>query len=211
MANVEWRIKGVELANCNCATGCPCQFNALPTHGNCRAMTAVRIEQGHFGSTRLDGLCVAITGAWPGPIHFGNGTWQSIVDERADADQRVALEAISTGQHTDPGGSVFQIFNSMVTTRLETLFKPIDFELDYAAGKGRVSIPDVLETQGEPIVNPMNGQAHRATVSLPGGFEFTEAEFVMGSTKSSGKISLDFSGTHSHIARIHWSTHGVVR
>ncbi|MDB5986579.1 MAG: hypothetical protein JWR16_1632 [Nevskia sp.] len=211
MANTEWRIKGVELANCNCATGCPCQFNALPTYGNCRAMTAVRIKQGHFGDIRLDGLCVAITGAWPGPIHMGNGSWQSIVDERADADQRIALEAISTGQHTDPGGSVFQIFNSMVTTRLQTLFKPIDFTLDYAAGTGRVSIPDVLETQGEPIKNPMTGQPHRATVSLPGGFEFTEAEFIAGNTKSSGEISLDFSGTHGHIARVHWSTHGVIR
>src|SRR5438034_944809 len=35
MTNTEWTIHGREFANCNCAYGCPCQFNALPTHGNC--------------------------------------------------------------------------------------------------------------------------------------------------------------------------------
>jgi len=53
---VEWRVKGTELANCNCAYGCPCQFNALPTHGDCRAAVGYEIEEGHFGSVRLDGL-----------------------------------------------------------------------------------------------------------------------------------------------------------
>ena len=32
-----WFIKGREFVHCNCAYGCPCQFNALPTHGNCQA------------------------------------------------------------------------------------------------------------------------------------------------------------------------------
>jgi hypothetical protein len=49
MAFVEWTMHGPEIANCNCNYGCPCQFNALPTHGDCRAMTAVRIDKGHFG------------------------------------------------------------------------------------------------------------------------------------------------------------------
>ena len=38
-----WQIKARELANCNCAYGCPCQFNALPTHGNCRAVIGYQI------------------------------------------------------------------------------------------------------------------------------------------------------------------------
>ena len=52
----EWRIKGTELANCNCSYGCPCQFNALPTNGNCHAAGGWEIDEGHFGSVRLDGL-----------------------------------------------------------------------------------------------------------------------------------------------------------
>ncbi len=33
MAYVDWRLKGPEVAACNCSWGCPCQFNGLPTLG----------------------------------------------------------------------------------------------------------------------------------------------------------------------------------
>src|ERR1700730_12461301 len=35
MADVKWHLKGRNFSHCNCSYGCPCQFNALPTHGNC--------------------------------------------------------------------------------------------------------------------------------------------------------------------------------
>ncbi len=41
-----WEIKGREFGNCNCDYGCPCQFNALPTHGHCRGLPVFDIEQG---------------------------------------------------------------------------------------------------------------------------------------------------------------------
>lgn len=41
MADVDWMLKGPELTPCNCAWGCPCQFNSLPTNGNCRAAVAM--------------------------------------------------------------------------------------------------------------------------------------------------------------------------
>ncbi len=211
MANVEWQIEGVELANCNCAYGCPCQFNALPTHGNCRAMTAFKIERGTFGDVKLDGLCIVMMASWPGPIHEGKGTWQSVIDERADARQRAALEAISLGRETDPGGSIFQIFSTTVTTVLETAYRPIQFTMDLEAGTGSLSVAGIIETTVEPIRNPMTGARHRARVTLPQGFEYTEAEYVSGNTATQGKVALNFTGTHGHLAPIHFSTHGVVR
>jgi hypothetical protein len=63
---VEWRIKAVHLANCNCAYGCPCKFTALPTHGNCRSVVGYEIEEGHFGAIRLDGLRAVLINSWPG-------------------------------------------------------------------------------------------------------------------------------------------------
>ena len=56
MAFVEWEIKAKEFGNCNCAYGCPCQFNALPTNGDCMAVVGIQVDEGHFGQTRLDGL-----------------------------------------------------------------------------------------------------------------------------------------------------------
>ena len=46
----EWELHGMEFGNCNCAYGCPCQFNALPTHGYCQAIGFFRIDKGHFGA-----------------------------------------------------------------------------------------------------------------------------------------------------------------
>ena len=55
MTDEKWMIKAREFVNCNCAYGCPCQFNALPTHGNCEAVAGMEIDQGYHGDTRLDG------------------------------------------------------------------------------------------------------------------------------------------------------------
>ncbi|MCZ6482423.1 MAG: DUF1326 domain-containing protein, partial [Alphaproteobacteria bacterium] len=70
--------------NCNCDYGCPCQFVALPTDGTCKAVVGFRIDKGHFGDTQLDGLLAINTYSWPGAIHQGNGSMQSIIDQRAD-------------------------------------------------------------------------------------------------------------------------------
>ena len=61
------------IANCNCDFSCPCQFNSLPTHGDCRAMTALRIDKGHFGDVDLSGVTWCGMFAWPKAIHEGNG------------------------------------------------------------------------------------------------------------------------------------------
>ena len=70
---IDWMLRGPEIATCNCAYGCPCQFNALPTSGNCTASVAMRIDKGHFGDVRLDGLHWAGIFAWPGAVHEGRG------------------------------------------------------------------------------------------------------------------------------------------
>ena len=65
---IQWEIRGREFGNCNCDYSCPCQFNALPTHGHCRGLGVYDIEQGFHGPTRLDGLRAAGIFRWPGPF-----------------------------------------------------------------------------------------------------------------------------------------------
>ena len=211
MKLADWFMQGVEFANCNCIWGCPCQFNGAPTHGNCRAYTFVHIEKGRFNDVPLDGLRWGILAAWPGPIHLGNGTFQSVVDERADVKQRAALEAVSHGRETEPGKLIWQVFSTTVTKLLPTVFKPIDLEVDIKTRTAKVSVPGMLEGRAESIRNPMTKADHQIRVTLPTGFEFTESEFVSGTAKAAGQIEIDFDGTHAHLARIHWSKHGVVR
>jgi hypothetical protein len=208
---VEWWIEGTEVVNCNCAFGCPCQFDAPPTHGNCRGYGFVQIDRGRFGDVPLDGLRWGVLLSWPGAIHEGNGTFQSIVDERAETRQREALEAISHGRETEPGKLIWQVFSTTISHLLPTLVKPIDLTIDLKARKARVSVPGVIEGSAEPTANPVTAEGHVARITLPNGFEYTEAEIVSGTGRANGRFNLDFDGTHAHLARIHWSTHGVVR
>jgi hypothetical protein len=91
MASADWRLEGEWLKNCNCAFGCPCDFNAKPTNGECEGLVAMRITKGHFNDVSLDGLHFAVTVHFPGPLHEGNGDAQPILDERASPEQRNAL------------------------------------------------------------------------------------------------------------------------
>jgi hypothetical protein len=207
----DWEIEGVEFVNCSCDCGCPCQFNSLPTHGHCRAHTFVHVVRGRYGDVTLDGLHWGILAMWPGPIHLGNGTFQVVVDERADARQRAALEAIGQGRDTEPGTLIWQVFSTTVTNLLPTRFARIDLSIDVEERSALLRIPGIGESTAAPIRNRKTGAAQRVRVTLPAGFEFTEAEFASGDTKVTGDIRLDFTHTHAHLARVHWSTHGVVR
>jgi hypothetical protein len=208
---VEWNMEGFEFANCNCSWGCPCQFNGPPTNGNCRAFCFIQIDKGHFGDVHLDGLRWGILGAWPAAIHLGNGTFLSVIEERADPRQRQAIEAISHGKETEPGSLIWQVFSTTVTKLLPTAYKPIDLSIDYPARTARLSVPNLIEGRAEPIRNPVTGAPHPVRVTMPTGFEFTESEVVNGKSKATGPITLELDGSHAHLARIHWSTHGVVR
>ena len=65
---IPWEIAATEMVACNCAYGCPCQFNALPTYGNWEALVGMQIHEGYFGETRLDGLRAVLTMWWPGSM-----------------------------------------------------------------------------------------------------------------------------------------------
>lgn len=211
MAYVNWMIKGPEMSTCNCDWGCPCQFNSLPTKGNCRAAVAMRIDDGYFGDVRLSGVTWVGLFAWPGPIHEGNGEAQVVIDERANERQRSAILTILSGQETVPGATIFNVFAAMIKTLHEPLFKPIKFEMDMESRTGSFSVPGIVDAKGEPIRNPVTGQPHRARVTLPHGFEYTEAEYGSSTTKASGPVELDWSGCHAHFTMLHMNNNGVVR
>jgi hypothetical protein len=211
MTSVQWSIKGPHLLNCNCAFGCPCQFNALPTDGTCRAVSAWRIDEGHHGDVRLDGLLAVNTYAWPGPIHKGNGIMQSIIDERADERQRKALAAILQGEGAPAGTVMLQIYRAMCPTYHPPLFKAIALEFDMEGRTATLSVPGLVHTVVEPIKNPVTGAAHRARIDLPMGKEFNLAEVAMGSTSAKGAVPLELDKSHAHLVYNRMSTGGIAR
>lgn len=207
---IDWYIEAISFGNCNCDWACPCQFESLPTHGNCRGFEAFEIEKGHFGDVRLEGLRAVLLYAWPGPIFEGNGEAQVIIDERASAEQRMALETVLHGGETEEAKTHWWVFRAMSSKLHETLYKPIDLKIDIKARKGYVSVPGVLESVGQPIKSPATGDEHRVRIDIPNGIEFELAEIGMASSKSSGPIVLDLKDSYGQFNIIRHSGTGVV-
>lgn len=206
-----WMIRGMEYGTCNCAWGCPCQFNANSTQGFCEAIVAGHIDEGHFNETCLDGLSWVLLLQWPGEIAEGNGKQQAILDERADAPQREALRKILHGEATAPGATHFFVYNSTMSEVLDPLYAPIHLEIDVEARVARLNVPGLVESQGSPIVNPHTGESYRARIHLPDGFEYTYAEMGTGTSKSQAGIKLQMSGSYGQFNLLHMNQDGVIR
>jgi hypothetical protein len=209
MAHSDWRIEGEWIKNCTCAFGCPCDFNAPPTLGYCKGLLGMRITHGHFDQVALDGLAFFVTVSFPGALHEGNGEAQPIIDERASPQQRQALLQIMSGQHSKEG-TLFHIFSLIVTKMHEPVFAPVQFAFDQAGRTARLSIPGVLETEVEPIKNPVTGAPHRIRVVMPEGFEHIEGEVASSNIRSTGAIPFETQATHSTLARVAQTADGVV-
>lgn len=210
MTDVKWTIKAREFTNCNCSYGCPCQFNGLPTHGDCRAVVGFEIDRGHHGDTRLDGLKVAGIFKWPGAIHEGKGEAAVIIDERATEAQRSALLRILSGKDTEPGATIFNVFASTLEKTHPPAFSKIEFEVDVDARRARLVVPGMIETRGEPILNPVTGQQHRVRIDMVDGFEYELAEIGRGWSKTTAPIAMQLSDSYGQFARIHLCQSGIV-
>ena len=207
----EWMIRGREFANCNCAYGCPCQFNSPATHGFCEAIGNIIIDEGYFNDTKLNGLAFVGIFKWPGQIADGNGRSQFIVDERANPAQREAIRKIAHGESTAPGTTLFYVFNSTVSEALETLYAPIRMEIDIAARRAHIQIKGMVESKGEPLVNPFSGQEDQRGIYNPGGFEYTYAEVGSGSSWVTTGLQLGLTNTYGQFCELHMNQDGVIR
>jgi hypothetical protein len=210
MPHIEWMIKGKDFSHCNCAYGCPCQFNALPTYRHCQAVVGIAIDHGHHGKTRLDGLKFGGVFRWPGAIHEGHGEAVPVVDERATPAQRDAILRIMSGQDTEPGATFFQVFFSTLEKVHDPVFAKIELDIDIDARRAVYLVPGVIDARGEPIVNPVTKLEQRARIDLPNGFEFTLAEVGRGWANTLGIIKLGLVDSHAHFAKLHITGTGVV-
>ena len=206
-----WRLKGREMANCNCEYGCNCQFGGLPDKGGCQAVFGMDIDEGRHGHTDLSGLKVAAVFRWPGPIHEGKGEAAAFVDERASEEQRGALLTILTGGDTDPMATVFAVFASTIETMHEPQFVPIDFEVDVEGRTARLRIDRRVEMDGVPISNPVSGEPVRAQIRLPDGFEYEVAEIGSGTSRSIAPVEFTHANSYGQFAHLHLDSHGIVR
>jgi hypothetical protein len=129
MATPAWNVSGEYYETCNCDFVCPClpaQMAITPTHGSCIFAMAFRIDRGRYGDVVLDGLGFIVLGRTPEAMNKGNWSVGIVADERANAAQRDAITAISSGAAGGPMAAV----SGLVSTFLGVEAAPIRFDRD---------------------------------------------------------------------------------
>jgi len=85
---------------CRCAIPCPCSWAEPPDDGFCDGILVWHIQNGHYGSVKLDSLNVAMLGSFRGNVWNNGSDFKEaiVLDERADEAQRAALQTVFSGQ-----------------------------------------------------------------------------------------------------------------
>ena len=206
-AKVKWRMKGRWLKNCNCDSGCPCDFWANPTRHKCEGMVGMIVDEGNFGDVGLNGAKFVVTLKFPGPLHEGNGTVQPFFDDKMTKEQMDGIGQILMGK---AGNVWFEVVASLVSSVLEPKVAPIHFEHDIKNVTAKVVIPGYFETVTEPIKNLATGNVFRALVQLPTGMEYRIAETGVAKVlKGTGDIKYDWQNCHSSLALVEHTQDGL--
>jgi hypothetical protein len=198
---VAWTLKGTVLVACNCDYGCPCNYNARPSHGACEGGWTWVIDKGRRDGVSLDGLACSVFAAWPGAIHEGGGKAVAFFDERADEEQRDHLATLLRGEDGGPW-SIFINTYSLEEPR------PLPFEVRLAEHRSTLSIHGAVELAMEPIHNPVTGvEVHPGTV-LPEGLVFKEGYYATSSvfTLSGDTVAYDHSRRNTEYAPFSYSS-----
>ena len=204
-AKTKWQTEVYYLDSCNCDWGCPCQFNARPTHGNCEGVGGIHIIKGKYGNIRLDRLNLAWIASFPGPIHEGHGKASYYVDDSATGEQFDALSVIITGE---AGGGPFGVYRSVIETSQEPKRARITFQ--EKGTRSQVKVEDdkivVAGAQLEPMRNPVTGKIHRAIIELPTGFESNRLETysLKNMFANDGFLNFKYAGTYGSIQHASW-------
>lgn len=190
-----WHLKGTVLVACNCEYGCPCNFNARPSHGHCEGGWTWHVEEGRSGDVSLDGLNFSLLCDWPGAIHEGNGEGLILIDERAAEPQRDAIHALLVGQAGGPWG----ILVNTIVRYHGPRFVPYD--VDLSGDRSRVRAGDALEVATEPIRNPVTGAEVHPRAVLPEGMIFKDGAMLSSTTyRVRDGVSYEHPGKYAALA-----------
>jgi len=168
----KWNYKATYIEYCNCAYGCPCNFSGFPTHGNCRAVIVMKLDEGSSGDVDLAGATVVAVADWPNAIHDGNGTIGVFFDPSTTEAQMTALAGIMMGEH---GGLPWEILSTTISKVLGPFVEPIELNID--GRRSTVKIGDKVSAAMTPHVNPVDpSQETDIHVVNPEGFIWRDGQ-----------------------------------
>jgi len=201
MTVADWRIRAKYYEACNCAHGCPCNFNGFPTHGNCDGIVAFAVDEGQRDGVDLSGVKVAAAVMWPGAIHEGNGKMAAFIDAASD-EQR---EAIGKILMAEDGGMPWEILAATISEIKGPFFETI--EIEDRGTDSRLRVGDRLEVQMETFKNPVTGEPHEVHTVMPDGFIFTDGRVctTTAARVDADGVTFDHAGNNAYYAEVEWS------
>ena len=192
----QWTLKGTALISCNCAYGCPCNFNALPTYGSCEGGWTWHVERGAFGDVTLDGLNFSVYAKWPRAIHEGNGAAVIFIDQQADPRQRQAIETLVAGKAGGPWG----VLGWTWPTLHGTFAVPYEVTLDGI--RSRMIAGDAVEYESALIQNPVTGAEVHPGMVLPEGIIVKRADLGRSKVfRVTRGLQMDHSGKYTAVGQ----------
>lgn len=194
-----WSVSGNVLIACNCDWGCPCNFNALPSRGNCEGGWIWMIEKGHVDDVALDNLGIAVFAKWPKAIHEGGGRAICYIDERASDAQRSALSGLMKGELGGPWALFINTYalEAPATAR---------FEVSLADHGSRARIGDAVALELQTIRNPVTQAEVHPEVVLPEGLVVKRGSMAASKVFRVGEgMGYDHSGQYAAFGRFEYA------
>ena len=184
-------MNGQVLIACNCDWGCPCNFNAPPSRGDCEGGWIWMIERGEVNGVRVDALNVALFADWPGAIHEGGGRAVCYVDERADGAQRRALTSWLNGEAGGPWGLFRKTYDLAPPEGAR-------FDVHLAEHQTRARIGAFVELELAKIRNPVTQAESHPEIVLPEGLVVKHGHVAASKVfRVRGGVEYDHSGKYA--------------
>jgi hypothetical protein len=183
----EWRLAGDWFDVCRCRVPCACTFAQAPDEDQCDGILAWHIREGNYGDVKLDDLSVVAVGSFVGNIWTGeakNSAMGFFIDERADEDQRGALQTIWAGEAGGwPAG-----FAQLIEEVRGIEYAPIEFEIHDDLGSWRVNVPGKAKGAAEALTGPTSPPGTRVQVHNAPGAEVGPGQVATYATASEDEV-----------------------
>jgi hypothetical protein len=164
-----WKVSGDWFDVCKCNIPCLCTFAQSPSYDDCEGVLAYHIRSGHYDNTSLDGLNVLGVSYFKGNVWAGETkvTVGLFFDERADQQQRDALQMIFSGK----AGGFMAKFAKLIGDMRGIDYASIRFELADDLSYWSAEIPGKIVAKAEALAGPMTPTGKRVQTLNPPGSE----------------------------------------
>jgi hypothetical protein len=207
----DWHLEGDWFDVCNCRIPCPCTFAQAPSEGDCEGILAWHVREGSYGNVALDDLNVVALGWFQGNVWAGEAkvTMGIYIDERAEVQQREALQMIFSGH---AGGWPGEFANTIGEVRgIE--YAPITFEIADDLAYWAAEVPGKAWARAEALAGPTTPPGQRVQVHNPPGAEVGPGQIATWGTATVDRVDgfgfrWDWAGRSSKHFPFDWSGPG---